>query len=476
MADVEVRRAVPLRTLPGIELAAAGTWRASTGETTFTVEDLAGAIAALDCPGVRNPVLKLGHDEEDSTGGVRWDGEPAVGWIANMRLDESGVKLLGDYTGVPEWLAEVMPSAYPDRSIEIYRPFRCQIGHWHPSVITAVALLGVMPPGVGVLKSLQDVYAAFTVTDGTTKTAATALVQVTLPVDVSHQADVGHAAAAGVSKRPPLVLRRDPTPVEMSAATDFAAVQTAWEDELDALIEEWQEAVTPAARAEVLEQVEATVEAEDFSQLGALAITAATVGIGAALGAGYMLAAAESAAALMLAEAERQGVGDIDPAALDEQWLRDRAASAAALLTAGYAQSAGRQAASRAVPGADPREVSRAVADHLDALADRALRDALGAALTAAQNAGRLAVMEGADKVADYYAVEILDRNTCTDCAGIDGHKFDSLADASNAYLTGGYVNCQGRDRCRGIVVAVWAQGAEPRRASVLTTVRLSIR
>jgi hypothetical protein len=474
MTDVEIRKAVPLRTLPAIELAAVGTWRASTGETTFTVRDFADAVAALDCPGVRNPVLKLGHDEEDSTGGVRWDGEPAVGWIANMRMNESGTKLIGDYTGVPDWLADVMPSAYPDRSIEIYRPFRCQIGHWHPSVITAVALLGVMPPGVGVLRSMQDVYAAFTVTDAAgDKAEATAPVAVTLPLRVSHRADAGHAAASRVTERPPLVLRRNPTPTEMNAATDFAAVQTAWEDELDALIAEWREAVTPAERKEVLEQIEELTEAGAYDQLGALTITAATVGIGATLLAAYMLSAVDTAIELMIEEAGRQGVTGIDPAPVDEGWLRDRAGSAANLLATGYAQSAGRQAAARAVPGADPKEVARAVAEHLDALADRALRDQLGAALTAAQNAGRLAVMAGADEVADYYAVEILDRNTCPDCADIDGAKFDSLADASAAYLTGGYVNCQGRERCRGIVVAVWAPN--PDRAAVATTVRLSI-
>jgi hypothetical protein len=459
MTDIEVRKPVALRTLPGIELAAVGTWRASTGETTFTVRDFADAVAALDCPGVRNPVLKLGHDEEDSTGGVRWDGEPAVGWVANMRLSDNGMKVLGDYTGVPDWLAEVMPSAYPDRSIEIYRPFRCQIGHQHPAVITAVALLGVMAPGVGVLKSMQDVYAAFTVTDGETKAEASAPVTVTLPVRLAAQ-------------RPPLVLRRNPTPVEMSAATDFAAVQTQWEDQLDELIAEWNDAVTPAARQEVLDQVEALTESGAYDKLGALTITAATAGAGAALIAAWMLSAADDAAGLMLGEAQKQGVTGIDPTPVDEGWIKDRATSAADLLTTGYAQSAGRQAIGRAVPSADPQDVRAAVRDHLDSLADRALRDHLGSALTAAQNAGRISVMAGA-KSAAYYAVEILDANTCEKCALIDGEKFADLEDATAAYITGGYVNCEGRERCRGIVVAVWDQPTA--KASVPTTVRLSL-
>lgn len=163
---VTVRQAVVLKNMPGIELVAVGTWRASTGELTLTTDDLASAVAAMDCPGVRNPVLKLGHSEPDSTSGIRWDGEPAVGWVDNMRLSDNRAKIVADYLGVPAWLAEVMPSAYPDRSIEISRPFRCQIGHQHPAVITAVALLGIVGPAVGVLRSLQDVQDLYT-TPGT---------------------------------------------------------------------------------------------------------------------------------------------------------------------------------------------------------------------------------------------------------------------------------------------------------------------
>lgn len=165
MADLEVTvpQTVALLTVPDVELVAAGTWRASTGITTFTDDDLAQAVAALDCPGIRNPVLKLGHEEDDPDGQkMRWDGEPAVGWIDNMRLNDTATKIIGDFAGMPAWLAEALPSAYPDRSIEIYRPFMCQIGHTHPAVITAVALLGVTAPGVGVLKSLQDVRALYT--------------------------------------------------------------------------------------------------------------------------------------------------------------------------------------------------------------------------------------------------------------------------------------------------------------------------
>lgn len=155
MPEVTVPTAPPLATLPNVELIHTGTWKISTGEWTVTVEDLAAAVAAMECPAVRRPVLKLGHTDP------RFDGEPAVGWIANMATAEDGRALVGDYTGMPGWLGDVIASAYPDRSVEGQYDFRCQIGHTHPFVLTGVALLGVTPPGVGTLESLQDVAALY---------------------------------------------------------------------------------------------------------------------------------------------------------------------------------------------------------------------------------------------------------------------------------------------------------------------------
>lgn len=151
MADVTVPVAPALANLPNVELIHTGTWDISTGEWTVTVEDLTSAVAAMECPAVRRPVLKLGHTDP------RFDGEPAVGWIANMATAEDGRTLIGDYTGMPGWLGGVIASAYPDRSVEGAYDFHCQLGHTHPFVLTAVALLGVTSPGVGTLESLQDV-------------------------------------------------------------------------------------------------------------------------------------------------------------------------------------------------------------------------------------------------------------------------------------------------------------------------------
>jgi hypothetical protein len=165
MTEVTVPTAPALATVANVELMHTGTWSISNGTFTFSTEDLRQAVAAVECPAVRRPVLKLGHAEPDpNEEGIRWDGEPAVGWIANLAVAQSGRTLVGDYVEMPGWLGGVIASAYPDRSIEGHWDWRCQLGHVHPFVVTAVALLGVVAPGIGTLQSLQDVAALYGVT------------------------------------------------------------------------------------------------------------------------------------------------------------------------------------------------------------------------------------------------------------------------------------------------------------------------
>lgn len=159
MTTPTVPSAPVLGHVEGVQLLAAGSWPALTGPVTFTADDLANAVAALECPAVRRPVLKLGHD------GKHGVGEPALGYVANLRLADEGQTAIGDYRGMPGWLTtvddngqSVLASAYPDRSIEGEFGYRCTLGHEHPFVIQAVALLGVEQPAVGTLESLQELY------------------------------------------------------------------------------------------------------------------------------------------------------------------------------------------------------------------------------------------------------------------------------------------------------------------------------
>lgn len=150
-----------LASIPEVELIRTGSWAIQSGKWDATRDDLSAAVAALACPAVRKPILKIGHSDKRFEVG---DGQPAIGWVDNMRLADGGHTLVGDFAGMPAWLANpdsqgrrVISSAYPDRSVEGLYSYKCQIGHTHPFVLTAVALLGVTEPGVGTLKSLQDV-------------------------------------------------------------------------------------------------------------------------------------------------------------------------------------------------------------------------------------------------------------------------------------------------------------------------------
>lgn len=149
-----------LATIPRVELGSVGFWNISNADDWHpSSEDLAAAVSALDCPAVRRPVLKFGHT------GVPGEGDPAIGLIDNMAVTDDGQTLVGDFVGVPAWLAasdsegrSVIASAYPDRSGEWQHDYVCQLGHTHPFVLHAMSLLGVVRPGIGTLESLYDLY------------------------------------------------------------------------------------------------------------------------------------------------------------------------------------------------------------------------------------------------------------------------------------------------------------------------------
>lgn len=157
---VDVPSPPVLATVAGVELGSVGYWNISNIDNWHpTAADMAAAVAALDCPAVRRPVLKFGHTGEPG------EGDPAIGNIDNLRLTEDGQTLVGDFVGVPAWLAaadsegrSVLSSAYPDRSGEWEHNYACQAGHTHPFVLHAMALLGVVRPGIGTLESLYDLY------------------------------------------------------------------------------------------------------------------------------------------------------------------------------------------------------------------------------------------------------------------------------------------------------------------------------
>lgn len=134
----------------------------ASGPTTFTPEDLAAAVAAQDDPSIPQPRIWIGHPDDERIHGNRRagipSGEPAVGKVCNMRLTEDGHCIVGDLTGVPIWLGNIMASAFPSRSIEGRFNLKTVTGKEHKLVITGLALLGVTWPGVMTLEDIAALY------------------------------------------------------------------------------------------------------------------------------------------------------------------------------------------------------------------------------------------------------------------------------------------------------------------------------
>lgn len=145
---------VELVTVPNVHLLSVGTWLCSTGIFECFAEDIAAIVEAQDDPGVRSPIVKLGH--LDTLHGLA---APAVGNIKNMRASDDGMDLYGDLVGIPKWLADILPSAYPSRSVEVTKTYSGSTGHVHQAVITALALLGVDIPAIESLEDIRELYA-----------------------------------------------------------------------------------------------------------------------------------------------------------------------------------------------------------------------------------------------------------------------------------------------------------------------------
>lgn len=140
-----------LRTIRDVELVKVGTWATTSGEWIVTADDLAAAVEAHAAGILRKPVVKLGH-----VGPMR-DAAPALGYVDNLRVTAAGGTLIGDLVNVPRALAAILPTGYPDRSVEGLIDYEAPGGRVWPLVLTGLALLGATAPGVDTLRSLQDV-------------------------------------------------------------------------------------------------------------------------------------------------------------------------------------------------------------------------------------------------------------------------------------------------------------------------------
>lgn len=264
--------------------------------------------------------------------------------------------------------------------------------------------------------------------------------------------------------------RRELTDLETASYCDFAEMNDAWHAAVDGLIEAWAP-IQEAQRAYIVNAVREAVDADDIARLDDLVVPTTDA---ANLLFGRMQRYAQAAGAAQQREAEQQGIDipgwSLDDEALTAAAIRDRlrqvASTTARLLGVNLVQSAVRRAVQLFGSGTG-EEVAQQVDEHLAGLSDAPVRDAIGAAITTAQNDGRMAVLNVAPQ-ARYVATEIHDKNTCGPCGDVDGMEYASLAEVRVAYPSGGYVNCEGGSRCRGTVVAVWPRGGEQQAAGMI--------
>jgi Protein of unknown function (DUF935) len=261
-------------------------------------------------------------------------------------------------------------------------------------------------------------------------------------------------AAARASLQTPTLFRRELFPHEAQAGTDFEAMDAEWRSAVDDLLSEW-EGVTQAEINDLVSQVKAAGSLSDLADVAAAPA-------GASVLSAAMRQVARDGLSAARAEAGAQGVSLPEPdlATVDDV-LDQRAAAVDTLLAKSLSEAGGRKALMLAGGALENDQIAGGVRDHLEGLSTAYLADRLGGAVTSAQNYGRVAAFKEAEQSGQagrYYASELLDESTCENCAEEDGTEFDSLADAEQAYPTGGYSECLGGDRCRGTVVAVFGE------------------
>lgn len=167
MPTIDLAEFVVLEAIPLLETGIA--YPASTGPFTPTSTMLEEAVAAQADPHVPAPRIKIGHVDnplnaefqdimDDLNKGLDSASEPALGTIQNMEIDNEGQTLIGDLYGVPSWLAAILSTAYPARSIEGGAWKNDANNKEYAFCLTALSLLGVAWPGCTSLSDLQDLF------------------------------------------------------------------------------------------------------------------------------------------------------------------------------------------------------------------------------------------------------------------------------------------------------------------------------
>jgi hypothetical protein len=134
-----------MKTRKRVEIARTGTFPLSSGRHTFTRAQLAAAVRNAE---KRRPRIGIGHKDPRWKAASDQDGDPALGLVDNLTLEEDGDLLVGDFVDIPDWFDRVLPSKYPGRSLE----GPCE---GDDLTIETVKLLGTTMPGIHSLDDLR---------------------------------------------------------------------------------------------------------------------------------------------------------------------------------------------------------------------------------------------------------------------------------------------------------------------------------
>lgn len=278
-------------------------------------------------------------------------------------------------------------------------------------------------------------------------------------------------------------LRRDLFEHEVAAQVDFATMEDTYERERASLVADYK-------RAQIgqIDEVAAAVEAAAGNAVALAQITVQPVpaSIVEPHLADSALAGWRSARQEFVAQTGGEPAA-VDQAALDS-FVAERALAVCLTLANGLSTAASKRASATA--GLEGEAAANAVRTYLLELSDAELELQLGGAVMQAYNAGRREFMRAQEappetpsvmaiearaepelgrpggpgmqgvKPLPYrleiYASEVMDANTCEECAEIDGKEYATLPEAEEDYPVGGYVDCEGGLRCRGTLVAVY--------------------
>lgn len=141
---------------------------ASTGPFSVTSAMIEEVLLSQEDPHIVPPRIKIAHADNPINADLqnlfeelnmeRDASKPSFGTILNMRAENAGQTLIGDWYGLPAWLAAILETAYPARSIEG--------GAWrneanskeYSFMLEAVSLLGIVGPGCTSLSDLQEYF------------------------------------------------------------------------------------------------------------------------------------------------------------------------------------------------------------------------------------------------------------------------------------------------------------------------------